>query len=96
MSAELAEGFAKTLYFDRTFDADAAKLMPGEFYVTGNDMALVTVLVLTRVTWSVSLDERTAISAFRRQRFVVGSRHWSAVHTVVSFRHVPLTPPDAR
>jgi len=44
MSAELADGFARTLYFDRTFDTDAAKLMPGEFYVTGSDMVLVTVL----------------------------------------------------
>ena len=58
-------------------------------------VALESVLVLTSVTWSVSLDERTAISAFRRQRFVVGSRHWSAVQTVASLMHVPLTPPAA-
>jgi chemotaxis protein CheD len=38
------EGFAKTLYFDHTFEAPAAKLLPGEFYVTGSDMVLVTVL----------------------------------------------------
>jgi chemotaxis protein CheD len=44
MSMECADGFAKTLYFDRTFDAEAAKLMPGEYYVTGSDMVLVTVL----------------------------------------------------
>jgi len=44
MSTDLADGVARTLYFDRTFEADAAKLMPGEFYVTGSDMALVTVL----------------------------------------------------
>lgn len=44
MSQDVADGFAKTLYFDRTFEADAAKLLPGEFYVTGSDMVLVTVL----------------------------------------------------
>ena len=44
MSLQAVDGFAKTLYFDRTFDSDAAKLLPGEFYVTGDDMVLVTVL----------------------------------------------------
>lgn len=44
MSLQAVDGFAKTLYFDRTFDVDAAKLLPGEFYVTGSDMVLVTVL----------------------------------------------------
>ena len=31
-------------YFDRNFDIDAAKILPGEYYVTGRDMLLVTVL----------------------------------------------------
>lgn len=35
---------APNLYFDNHFDLDAAKLLPGEYYVTGRDMVLVTVL----------------------------------------------------
>jgi chemotaxis protein CheD len=35
---------APNLYFDRQFDSEAAKLLPGEYYVTRNDMVLVTVL----------------------------------------------------
>jgi chemotaxis protein CheD len=35
---------APTRYFDRQFDAEAAKLLPGEYYVTREDMVLVTVL----------------------------------------------------
>jgi len=31
-------------YYDNTFDMDAIKLMPGEYYVTKRDMVLVTVL----------------------------------------------------
>lgn len=32
------------LYFDKNFDIDAVKIQPGEYYVTGRDMVLVTVL----------------------------------------------------
>lgn len=32
------------LYFDRNFDIEAVKILPGEYYVTGRDMVLVTVL----------------------------------------------------
>lgn len=35
---------APNIYFDNLFDLDAAKLLPGEYYVTGRDMVLVTVL----------------------------------------------------
>lgn len=35
---------ARTRYHDRQFDLDAVKLMPGEYYVTHDDMVLVTVL----------------------------------------------------
>ncbi len=35
---------ATNVYFDNHFDLDAAKLLPGEFYVTQRDMVLVTVL----------------------------------------------------
>jgi chemotaxis protein CheD len=35
---------ATNLYFDRYHDCDAAKILPGEYYVTGRPMVLVTVL----------------------------------------------------
>jgi chemotaxis protein CheD len=31
-------------YFDRNFNTEAVKILPGEYYVTGRDMVLVTVL----------------------------------------------------
>jgi len=43
-----ADGYNETdspnLYFDRNFNIDAAKILPGEFYGTSRDMVLVTVL----------------------------------------------------
>ena len=41
---EYVEGFATNLYHDRTFDCQAAKILPGEYFVTTRDMLLVTVL----------------------------------------------------
>jgi chemotaxis protein CheD len=42
---ELAkEHFATNVYYDRSFDRDAAKILPGEYYYTGKDMLIVTVL----------------------------------------------------
>lgn len=41
---ELVEGMAANLYFDRNFDCNAAKILPGEFYVTTRNLVLVTVL----------------------------------------------------
>lgn len=38
------EVFSPTLYFDKKFNVDAVKIFPGEYYVTGRDMVLVTVL----------------------------------------------------
>jgi chemotaxis protein CheD len=38
------EQFATNLYFDRTFDCEAAKILPGEYYFTSKDMLIVTVL----------------------------------------------------
>jgi chemotaxis protein CheD len=42
------KGFEEILapnhYFDRNFDMQAAKILPGEYYTTGRDMVLVTVL----------------------------------------------------
>ena len=38
------ELLAPNLYFDREHNSEAAKIMPGEYYATGRDMVLVTVL----------------------------------------------------
>ena len=38
------EQFATNVYYDRTFDCDAAKILPGEYYFTPKDMLIVTVL----------------------------------------------------
>lgn len=38
------EVLAPTQYFDRNFNIEAAKILPGEYYVTSRDMLLVTVL----------------------------------------------------
>lgn len=44
MSNALEEHFATNVYYDRTFDCDAAKILPGEYYYTCKDMLIVTVL----------------------------------------------------
>lgn len=38
------EALARTLYHDRQLDMDAVKVLPGEYFVTDQDMVLVTVL----------------------------------------------------
>ncbi len=38
------EHMATNRYFDRTFDCDAVKVLPGEYFVTTSDIVLVTVL----------------------------------------------------
>ena len=40
----LQEDVSTTLYYDRTFERDAAKISPGEYYFTNKDMVIVTVL----------------------------------------------------
>lgn len=40
----MQEDVAQTLYFDRTFDCEAAKISPGEYYYTDKNMLIVTVL----------------------------------------------------
>lgn len=40
----LEEEVSTSLYFDRTFDCDAAKIGPGEYYYTDKNMLIVTVL----------------------------------------------------
>lgn len=44
MSNGVHEQFATNIYYDRTFDCDAAKILPGEYYYTCKDMMIVTVL----------------------------------------------------
>ena len=44
MTTALQEHFATNVYYDRTFDRDAAKILPGEYYFTAKDMLIVTVL----------------------------------------------------
>ena len=39
-----SDGLAATSYYDRTFAIDTAKILPGEYFVTRRDMAVVTVL----------------------------------------------------
>ncbi|MGV3655876.1 MAG: chemoreceptor glutamine deamidase CheD [Noviherbaspirillum sp.] len=35
---------ALNLYYDRTFDREAVKILPGEYFITSKDMVIVTVL----------------------------------------------------
>lgn len=44
MSHAIQEQFATNIYYDRNFDCDAAKILPGEYYYTQKDMLIVTVL----------------------------------------------------
>ena len=44
MNPALEEQLATNLYYDRTFDCEAAKILPGEYYFTGKEMLIVTVL----------------------------------------------------
>lgn len=48
MNGSVSQGYEETLapnvYFDRSFDIEAAKLLPGEYYATRRNMLLVTVL----------------------------------------------------
>ena len=39
-----AETVSPNRYFDRNFNIEAVKILPGEYFVTGRDMVLVTVL----------------------------------------------------
>ncbi|MBS0308872.1 MAG: chemoreceptor glutamine deamidase CheD [Proteobacteria bacterium] len=44
MTSGPIEQLARNVYYDRTFDCDAAKILPGEYYFTPKDMLIVTVL----------------------------------------------------
>ena len=43
MSANI-EQFASHIYHDRSFNCQAAKILPGEYYFTNDDMMITTVL----------------------------------------------------
>lgn len=42
--ADYEEVVSPTLYYDRFFNMEAVKILPGEYYVSGKDMVMVTVL----------------------------------------------------
>jgi chemotaxis protein CheD len=44
MDSNCEEILSPNTYYDRDFDINAAKILPGEYYVTARDMVLVTVL----------------------------------------------------
>ncbi|MES2901770.1 MAG: chemoreceptor glutamine deamidase CheD [Pseudomonadota bacterium] len=44
MANQNSEQFATNVYYDRTFDCNAAKILPGQYYYTAEDMLIVTVL----------------------------------------------------
>lgn len=44
MNPAIEEHIATNIYFDRTFGCEAAKILPGEYYFTGKEMLIVTVL----------------------------------------------------
>ena len=44
MSNYAHEEVSTTLYYDRIFNCEAAKILPGEYYFTNKDMVIVTVL----------------------------------------------------
>jgi chemotaxis protein CheD len=44
MDSSCEEVLSPNTYYDRDFDIQAAKILPGEYYVTARDMVLVTVL----------------------------------------------------
>ena len=43
-SPAASEHLANNRYFDRTFEIDAVKVLPGEYYVTASNLVVVTVL----------------------------------------------------
>lgn len=44
MNPQNPSHFATNFYFDRHFDCESAKILPGEYYFTNKDMLIVTVL----------------------------------------------------
>ncbi|WP_028455138.1 chemoreceptor glutamine deamidase CheD [Chitinilyticum litopenaei] len=44
MTDFIQQVMSPAIYFDRNFGVEAAKILPGEYYTTGRDMVIVTVL----------------------------------------------------
>lgn len=44
MGNPIDEQLANNFYFDKTFNCEAAKILPGEYYTTDKDIVIVTVL----------------------------------------------------
>lgn len=44
MGNPIDEQLANNFYFDKTFNCEAAKILPGEYYYTNKDIVIVTVL----------------------------------------------------
>ena len=44
MEYDFISALAPTTYFDRHFNCDAVKILPGEYFVTQRDLVIVTVL----------------------------------------------------
>ncbi|AAZ97569.1 CheD, stimulates methylation of MCP proteins [Thiobacillus denitrificans ATCC 25259] len=44
MNSAIEEQLATNLYYDRNFDCETAKILPGEYYFTAKPMLIVTVL----------------------------------------------------
>ncbi|RZL41184.1 MAG: chemoreceptor glutamine deamidase CheD, partial [Variovorax sp.] len=44
MTRELVQAPSTKVYFDTTFQSKAARILPGEYHVTRDDMVIVTVL----------------------------------------------------
>jgi len=44
MNTAIEEQLATNFYYDRAFDSEAVKILPGEYYYTGKPMLIVTVL----------------------------------------------------
>lgn len=54
----LHEASQPKIYFDRKFNCQVAKILPGEFYVTSTDMAISTVLgsCVSACIWDIKLN----------------------------------------
>lgn len=65
------ESLAANLYFDRNFEIQAAKIMPGEFYVTARQLLIVT--VLGSCVSACIRDNRTGIGGMNHFMLPAGS-----------------------
>lgn len=70
-------GEASTLYFDRDFSCHAVKILPGEFFVDGEDVVLTTVLgsCVSACLW----DARAKVGGMNHFMLPEGSRETDPV-----------------